>query len=214
MIDLNELIDDSIPFQMSIAEKTSLIYLLNKLPVKKTALEIGTFYGGSLNIISKYFNKVYSCDLTHENIDKTKYNNVEWITGDSNRTIPKLIEKINQNNEEINFILIDGNHEYEYVLNDINNILKYNIKNDLLLLIHDSWYSPSRLAICHSKLISNPNVCYVNTDWCSGDLMFINGKNQFMGGICLAMLSKDNKLGTKVQQSQDYMYKVVNEIFK
>lgn len=215
MIDLKEILSEEVLFQMSLVEKSSLVYLLNKLPSKKVGIEIGTYCGGSLNIISKYLDKVYSLDLNHECIDKNKYSNVEWITGDSNLTLPELIENINNSEEEVNFILIDGNHEFQYVLNDINNILKLKPKGDIVLLIHDSWYIKSRRAIIESDLNSNPYVYYVNTDFCTGDLMFVENKMQFMGGFCLVLISSEQqKEFVKIKQSQDFMYLQVNRAFQ
>jgi hypothetical protein len=189
MKNLSEVLNESLCFQMNYGERMTLLYLLDKLPSKKVCVEIGTYYGGSLDLLSKRFDKVYSLDLTHEYVDKSKYTNVVWVTGDSVDTLPTLIDELNKNNEEVNFVLIDGNHEYEYVLADINNILKYELKNDLTILLHDSWYTPTRKAMIDSELSCNHYVHFVETDFCVGQLMMIGGKYQYMGGFGLVLMS-------------------------
>ncbi len=78
-----------------------------------------------------------------------------------------IINFINNNGEDVNFVLIDADHEYEGVYNDIKNILMYKPKNDMVVIIHDSWYPPSRSAICDVDWNSNPYVQFIDTDYCS-----------------------------------------------
>lgn len=214
MINLSEVLNESLCFQMSYAERMALIHLVDKLPSKKVCIEIGTFYGGSLDILSKRFEKVYSVDLNHNYVDKSRYNNVVWITGDSIDTLPNLIEQLNNNGEELSFILIDGNHEYDYVLRDINNVLKYIPKNDLAILIHDSWYTPSRKAMIDSNLVHNSYVHYIETDFCIGELMLIGGKHQYMGGFGLVIMSNiDRTEPIFINRRYDSAYCIANFIF-
>jgi hypothetical protein len=199
---------------MQTNERLAFLNILGSIENKNTCIEIGSYAGGSLRSLSKTFNKVYSCDLTHTYLDKEKYDNVEWITGDSKITLPKLIEEINNRQEKIDFVLIDGSHEYDYVFSDINNILKYKPQSELIILIHDSFYIPSRKAICATKWNECPHIHFIDTDLCTGDLMFVVGKTQFMGGFCLVVMSPQKRVGDIIiNQSQDYMYKTVNKAF-
>jgi predicted O-methyltransferase YrrM len=57
---------------MSLPERATFLYLLEQLPKRNIAIEIGTYCGGSLKWLSKYFNKVYSCDINHSHINKSQ----------------------------------------------------------------------------------------------------------------------------------------------
>ena len=58
-------ISPSIEWQMSRAEKYCLINLLENLK-PEYSIEIGTYKGGSLQVLSKYSKKVYSIDIDSE----------------------------------------------------------------------------------------------------------------------------------------------------
>ena len=55
--------DLQIEWQMSRAEKYCFIHLLQHLK-PETAIEIGTYIGGSLQVISKFSKQVYSIDIS------------------------------------------------------------------------------------------------------------------------------------------------------
>jgi hypothetical protein len=211
-INLEEIFEDRVFWQMSYSERVAANYLFDKLNKKNTAIEIGSYFGGLTSILSKKFNKIYSLDIDHSNIfGKEFYNNVTWIEGDSKRTLPSLIDKINKSDEIINFILVDADHEYDGVYSDLSNILKIKPKDDLVILIHDSWYTPSRQAICNIPWNDNQYIHFIDTDYVCGDVGFIAGKNQYIGGFCLIIMSpekREKKL--EIKQSHDYMYCTVN----
>lgn len=214
MIDISEILNNDILWQMSIAERASILYLLNKIDKRSVAIEIGSYKGGFLRILSKYFDKVYSCDIDHSNVvNKEQYKNVVWVEGDSKETLPKLIKKLNKSGEEVNFILIDGDHSYDAVLNDIHNVLTYQSKGDSLLLIHDSWYEDVREAVNRAEWNTNPYVSLVEKDFVVGDLIGSEKGNYFVGGLALATMSTEKRQGDiDIKQSQDYMYRVCKQM--
>ena len=123
-----------------------------------------------------------------------------------------MVDKINNSKEIVNFVLVDADHEFNGVYDDLTNLLNLKPKDDLVILIHDSWYTPSRLAICAIPWNDNPYVHFIDTDYVSGDIMQINGKKQYMSGFCLVLLSPEKRQGNvRINQSQDYMYCKVNE---
>jgi hypothetical protein len=215
MMNLDEILKNETLWQMSYAEKASIFYLLDKMKNRGVAIEIGTYHGGFLKVLSRYFDKVYSCDIDHSNVDnKDSYKNITWIEGDSKETLPKLIEQINNNGEDVNFILVDGDHGYETALQDINNVLKYVPKNETVILIHDSWYSPSREAINQADWNSNLFVHLVEKDFCTGDIIYSATEgNIFVGGLAIAILSNmERENDIEIGQTYDYMYLVVNNL--
>lgn len=214
-IDLQDIFDESIYWQMNISEKSSILYLLEKMKNKNTAIEIGSYRGGFLRILDKYFKKVYSCDIDHSLLtNKNIYKKVDFVDGDSKATLPILIDKINNSDEIVNFVLIDADHEYDGVKKDIKNILKIKPKDDLIILIHDSWYDPSRAAIIDSDWNSNPYVHYIDTDFVAGDICYsgMYGKDILISGLALIIMSpekRDEKLN--INQSQDKLYCTISK---
>ncbi len=208
---INSIYDYSVCWQMSPAERACLKYLISNISKNHTAIEIGSYCGGSLRSLSQNFNKVYSCDINHNNIDNIEqYNNVEFIEGDSKVTVSELIDKINDSDEIVNLIIIDADHEYNGVFADIQNVLKIKPKQNLAILMHDSWYTPTRMAICDTKWSDNPHVHFIDTDFCAGDLVT---QNLVMGGLALILLSPE--IRTKdlvITQSQDAMYLKLNNL--
>ena len=206
---INELLNTDVLWQMSIAEKAAIFYLLGKMKSKTVAVEVGSYKGGFTRVLSRHFDKVYSLDIDHSQIvDKEQFKNVVWVQGDSRQTLPDLIDII----EPVNLILIDGDHEYETVLADINNVLAYKPKGDMVLLIHDSWYAPTREAINKAAWNDNPYVHLVEKDFVPGDLIGGPGGNFFVGGLALAVLTTKKRRGAvKIGQAQDYMYRICLE---
>jgi lipopolysaccharide biosynthesis glycosyltransferase len=209
-IDLQDIFDDSVYWQMNTSEKSSIMYLLEKIKNKNVSIEVGSFRGGFLRILDKYFKKTYSCDLDHTLLtNKGIYKNVEFITGDSKNTLPELVNKFNSSEEIVNFILIDGDHEYIGLQSDIKNILKIKPKDDLIILIHDSWYNNSRACIIETKWSDCSYVHHVDTDFVAGDLIYsgMYDKDILMGGLALIIMSPEiREEELIIKQSQDKLY--------
>src|SRR5262245_45000841 len=96
---------------MAPAEQMAMLFILEKLR-QKIAIEIGTRYGGRLQAIAAYSEKVYSIDVLPD--VKTRlsplFPNVEFLTGDSRTILPGLIERLSTERAELSFVLVDGDH--------------------------------------------------------------------------------------------------------
>lgn len=125
-----------------------------------TYLEIGTFAGGSASLISSHpkVKKVISIDLGYpidksipiENVSKFKHNECEYfyIQGDS--TNQETISKLKSISTKIDILLIDGNHNYDWVINDFNNYCDFVKKGGYIIFddYKDEKYSPEvRIAV-------------------------------------------------------------------
>lgn len=215
---LGDIFNDTTLWQMSLSEKLAIFNLFDNMPRKKVAIEIGSYRGGFLKHLSKYFEKVYSCDINHAFINnKDQYKNVIWIEGDSAKTVPLLIQQIVEDGEEIDFVLVDGDHSFEAVITDINNVLSYKpISTDMILLMHDSWYDGTRKAINKANWRQNPYVIYVEKDLVPGDIVNSDEGNIYVGGLAIAILSNKKRLDSfiEIKQSHDYMYRVVEKMLR
>lgn len=158
-----------IPWSMSRAEQATLIQLLQSIK-PKVAIEIGTYNGGSLQAISEFSDKVYAIDLTPEYRDSgcEHFSNVNYLIGDSKSVVPELVEKINNNDEVVEFILIDGDHSTSGVLEDITNILKLIPKQAITIILHDSFNPACRKGMKLYDYNANPYVHSVELDYVTG----------------------------------------------
>ena len=111
---------------MSPSEQVALIFLLEYLR-PKVAIEIGTRYGGSLQVISHFSDSVYALDIDPKVPIrlKGKFTNVEYVIGPSTQTLPPLLEKLQRDHADLAFVLVDGDHSSEGIRKDIDNILQF-----------------------------------------------------------------------------------------
>jgi hypothetical protein len=181
---------------MSRHERVSILALINSLPQRKIAVEIGSYTGGFLRQLVKHFDKVISVDLTHQHLDKKDYSNVTFHTGDSTKVLPALIPTLT----DVSFFLIDGNHEYEYVKKDLANVLTYSPTTTTYVLIHDSWYIPSRRAILDTPMTKH--VHFIDLDFCYGEWVGI----KWMGGLALLqLLPQERTEPLQIRSSRPYL---------
>ena len=182
-------------WSMSRSEQYALIFLLQKIK-PEVSIEIGTFNGGSLQVISKYSKKVYAIDYEPSIVEKLmgKFDNVEFLIGDSKKILPELIQKIIKNSETLEFALIDGDHSHEGVLTDITNMLNYQPKTNLHIILHDSFNPICRSGMKAYVYDKNPYVHGVELDYISGIYEPDGLKRQMWGGFALIFLRKEKRV--------------------
>ena len=199
---ISHLLDNNPLWQFSLAEKAAVLHLLSCMPQRRTAIEIGSYKGGFLRVLAHQFHWVFSLDIDHSHLPERP--NVRFVAGDSKQTLPQL-----NHLPDVDLILIDGDHAFETVLADINNALTFTPTATQAILIHDSWYTPTREAITQANWAENPYVYYVEKDFVPGDMVGSPDGNLFVGGLALALLSPLPRAGELViRQSQDYMYRM------
>lgn len=194
IIEANFLYDNIIkrPWLMLNGEKVAVQYLLNKIK-PQISIEIGTFQGGCLDAISKHSEFVYSLDIDHTLVENSdEYNNVEFITGDSHASLPKIIHNLNDDNRTLEFVLIDGDHTELGVKTDIESVLLYKPKKPLFILMHDSFNPYTRKGILHASWNASPFVHYVDLDFVHGRL--IEDSRKMWGGLALAILLPNKRI--------------------
>jgi hypothetical protein len=203
--------DFNLEWHMSRNERYAFIKLLEKIK-PKVAIEIGCFKGGSLEVLSKYCEKVYSIDIDPEvkkNLEG-KFSNAEIHIGNSSKLVPEILDKIDKNNEELQFVLIDGEHTAKGVKNDITNFLGYRPKNNIFIVFHDSFNPKCRKGIRKADYNSSPYVHYVEVDFISG--VFNPGSlyRQMWGGLALVVMKPEKRIGTiEINECQKKIYNTV-----
>ena len=198
-------------WHMQFSERVALVYVLSRIR-SEVSIEIGTFLCGSLRPISAASGHVYTFDID----DRTDplFSNVSFISGDSAKTLPPVIEKINELEEELGFILVDGGHEENAVKNDIANCLQYRPKSrPTVILMHDSSNPAVRKGIIGAPWAENSHVHVLNLDFVPGLLNdYETMKGQIWGGFAIAlMLPEKRSGGLTVQAPFDHSLSVLME---
>lgn len=177
-------------WQMSPSEQAAFIYLLQQLR-PKVAIEIGTRFGGTLQVLAKYCEKVYSLDIDPEVPARMagQYKNVEYLIGSSTQTLPALLQKLTAEKAELAFVLVDGDHSAQGVRADLNTILQFPPLVPLYIVMHDSFNPECRAGLRAAAWLECPHLQWVELDFVGG---IINPspsfRGQMWGGLALGLL--------------------------
>lgn len=205
---IEELYNLPLYWEMTNAEKTALLLLLTNCK-PKISIEIGTKQGGSLQLISKYSDKVYSLDIDPEvKALEQQFKNTEVIIGDSKITLPALLKQLDEKNETPDFIFIDGDHSTEGVRQDICNALLTRIVKPLTILMHDSFNPDCRKGMLQVDFSSNKNITLVDIDFIQGIYSPTKfTRAEMWGGFGLIRLDSINPaMEVNVMESSKYSY--------
>ena len=117
-------INNELEWQMSRAEKYCIINLLQFLK-PDTAIEIGTFKGGSLQVINEYTSNIYSIDISNapKKFLQERFNKVQFRVGESHLIMDGIFKEIEDKNQKLEFILVDGDHSKIGVKRDLESII-------------------------------------------------------------------------------------------
>jgi hypothetical protein len=205
---------DALPlhWQMTRWEKYGFASILEAAK-PQVAIEIGTYKGGSLQVIASRAEKVYSIDLdpSLERDLGNQLSNVEFITGDSRGALPSLLSRITEQREELGFVLIDGDHSTEGVRTDINNVLRYAPLRPVFIVFHDSFNPACRQGILSADWLMCDYVHFVEVDFIPGVYHFnafdTSPPRSMFGGLALAIMKPDRRVGPlSIYQSQKGLF--------
>ena len=188
------------PFQywlMDPAEQAGLAYLLEHLR-PKVAIEIGTGFGGSLQVLSRHCGHVYSLDVDPAIPRRLegRFGNVEYIIGPSSRTLPPLIRRLQAEGAELGFALVDGDHTTEGVKRDIDALLRFTPTVPFYIIMHDSFNPAVREGVRLAGWSENPHVHAVELDFVAGGISTSPAaRGEMWGGLALAVLKPQKRQG-------------------
>ena len=102
----------------------------------KRCVEIGTHKGYTTRVLSELFKEVISCE---NNIDLINF--AKDLNKDKNNIqfLQKDVYTTSWNFKDIDVVFIDCNHEYSYVVRDINNAISLCETNKELLIVFDDY---------------------------------------------------------------------------
>lgn len=193
---------------MSRAEKYCLIHLLENLN-PDYSIEIGTYKGGSLQVLSKFSNKVYSIDIDNKPKKKLEkqFNNVIFKVGKSHEIIQNVIKEIESNNGKLNFILVDGDHSKNGVKKDLECILSCNLKHPLTVILHDSFNPQCRLGMKSVPYKKYRFIEHIDLDYIHGCFSPNTNYREMWGGFAIIKINpKIKKSNYKIHQSQEMLF--------
>jgi hypothetical protein len=196
-------------WQMTDSERMALTGLLARHQ-PRCSVEIGTYYGGSLSLISQYSQMVFSIDIDPEVPSRLPArDNVSFLIAPSQMVLPLLFQALDEANIPIDFLLIDGDHTADGVRRDIETVLTYVPKQPMFVMMHDSFNPECRRGIMTAKWQASPYVAWIDVDFVPGRI--IEGDNVFQGemwgGLALALLSpkpRDGNLAISASANSFY----------
>lgn len=184
---------------MTDAERATLHSVLATLK-PQCAIEIGVYRAGSLAILASHSRKVYALDKNPACAAEFagRFPNVEFITGPSQETLPGLIGRMQAAGEDLDFVLIDADHSEEGIRQDINNILRYQPRRPLYMIMHDSFNPGCRRGMMHAGWADNPHAHMLELDFVTG--RFITGEEgassrQMWCGFALGVMLPEQRQG-------------------
>jgi hypothetical protein len=202
-------------WQMTRCEKFAFQGLVEMIR-PETAIEIGTYKGGSLQVLSKYSKSVYSIDISPDCRETLgdRFDNVDFLTGESRNVLPPLLDQISESGKNLEFVLIDGEHTAEGVCADINRVLAYIPTKPLYIVFHDSFNPACREGILQADWAGCSYVHFVEVDFIPGVYhlaAFDHAEARSMyGGLAVAlMLPNPREHDLVIHQSQKGLFDIV-----
>jgi hypothetical protein len=204
-------------WQMTNCERFALQGLLQRLS-PELAIEIGTYQGGSLQVLSNFSERVISVDIDPA-VGRDlcgKFKNVEFVSGDSAVLLPDLIERLNAKGENVGFILIDGDHSSEGVKRDIEAVLRLKPHGRVVIVMHDSFNPGCRTGMRMADWSGCPHVHWVELDFIPGVYHYkahdTAPPRSLWGGFACAILEAQPREGLlTVGESQRELFEAVHE---
>lgn len=220
-MNIDNLIDDGkydLHWQMTRCERLIMVQILKSL-TPTLAIEIGTHKGGSLQVIADYSNHVISLDLDPE-LESTlgrRFSNVEFVSGYSQETLPRIVDELNAKKQSPQFVLVDGDHSEKGVRTDVNLILQIAPQRPMVILMHDSFNPNCRRGMLTAAWEECPFVQSVDIDFIPG----LYSANSFdtaaagsmWSGLGCAIVTPEHRNSELViRQSQEKVFEAVQRI--
>ncbi len=197
---------------MTEAERSTLIMLLEKIR-PKCAIDVGTYEGGSLSVLSRFSKKVYTLDFDPTCKEKLgpKFSNVEFITGRSQEILPPLLERLQDNEAGLGFVLIDADHTGKGVRGDIECLVKFRPAQPLYVVMHDSFNPNCRQGIREANWADSPYVHFVELDFVGGQFPFDpEYYRQMWCGFALALMLPTKRKGDlEIHANEDLLFQTI-----
>jgi hypothetical protein len=189
-----------LPWEMSAAERFALIGLVSRLR-PEVAIEIGTHFGGSLQVLEAYSGRVHAIDCNPEVARQLagRFPRTRFHVGESREKIPEVLAEIEAAPESLGFVLGDGDHSASGVQADIEALLCHRPRGPVLVLLHDSFNPDCRAGIRRAGWGRSAFVHSLELDYVVGGYHPTAQGGAFArsmwGGFALALLRPEPRTG-------------------
>ncbi len=201
-------LDDSLQWQMSRSEKYCMINLLESLKPDHS-LEIGTYQGGSTQVLSKFSKQVTTIDISDspKKLLEDKFDNVSFVINESHKVLNDLFGEIEAKGDQLNFVLVDGDHTRQGVSRDLQAVLAYPHQNDVVVICHDSFNPDCRKGMREIDYSKYPQVSYIELDYVCGSFWTNDSYREMWGGLAFLKIDglKNGKRTTTTPVFQSYL---------
>jgi hypothetical protein len=170
----------------------------------KRAIEVGTYRGGSLQVLAHFCEHVDSIDIDSSIADALagRFTNVTFHTGNSGELLPSVLRSNAHDREPVGFILIDGDHSTEGVRCDINSLLSVTPSCAPVVLMHDAFNPDCRAGILSANWQLCPHVHELEIDYIPGvyhqHAYDTAAARTMWGGFACALLKPEPRQGDLV----------------
>lgn len=161
-----EIFEDPV-WQMSLGERAAVEGVLSQLR-PKLAIEIGSMQGACLRRIAAHAQEVHSFDLNPPNLPMPDH--VTLHTGDSHALLRRFLDALAQQDRNVDFVLVDGDHAPAGVRQDLEDLLDSSALARSVILIHDTANERVRAGVDAVHFAAWPKVAHVEPDWIPGQL--------------------------------------------
>src|SRR4051794_7106237 len=146
-------------WQMALGERAAIAGVLAQLR-PRLSIELGTAEGGSLRTIAAWSDHVHSFDFAPAVADPPP--NVTLHRGDSHVLLPLLLRELERAGEEVDFVLVDGDHSADGVRRDVEDLLASAAVRSTVILLHDTANEHVRRGVRAVDFARHPKVRLVD----------------------------------------------------
>jgi cephalosporin hydroxylase len=191
---------------MSFGERAALEGVLCQVR-PRVAIEIGSAEGGSLRRLAAHAECVHSIDVDHAPLGGQVPANVTLHTGDSAELLPRLLRSLADAGETVELALVDGDHSYDGVKRDLENLLAAPCTARSAILVHDTMNAEVRAGVESVSLDEQPGVVYYELDFVPG-YVYRRGvaRDTAWGGLGLILLDTERSGPYATSPRQDLYY--------
>jgi hypothetical protein len=205
-------------WQMTNCERFSLQDLLRRIK-PEVAVEIGTYRGGSLQVIAHFAKRVISVDIDPSVPERLagRFPNVTYRVGDSKEVLPAVIDSLNAEGANVGFFLIDGDHSTKGVRRDVETVLRYRPKGPCVIIMHDSFNPACREGIRTADWAVSPHVQWVDLDFVPGIYHqhaydTADARSMWGGFACAYLTPEPRTHRLEVRESQRGLFEAVKAV--
>jgi hypothetical protein len=173
-------------WQMSLGERAAVEGVLAQLQ-PSLAIEIGSAEGACLQRIAAHAGEVHSFDLQPPTLEVPA--NATLHTGDSHVLLPQFLSELAEQDRNVDFVIVDGDHTPEGVRQDLEDLLDSRALARSVILIHDTANERVRRGVDAVRYGAWPKVTHVELDWVPGHLFAEPAlRNELWYGIGLVLI--------------------------